>query len=123
MPHPGTICRWLADPRNDVFREQYARAREAQAEFYADELIDIADDSGTASKPVDVNRSRLRVDARKWVAAKLLPRKYGDKMEHSGPKGGAIPFMNLSPEENEKRIAMLEALARGDDVAEIENGG
>lgn len=113
MPAAGTVCRWLGEPQNGAFREQYARAREAQAEFYADELIDIADNAGTAKKPVDVQRSRLQVDARKWVAAKLLPRKYGDKMELSGPRGGAIPLTSMTPEENERRIAELMAKAGG----------
>lgn len=107
MPAAGTICRWLGEPKNVAFREQYARAREAQAEFYADEIIDIADNEGTAKKPKDVQRSRLQVDARKWVAAKLLPKKYGDKMEHTGPQGGAIQITSMTPEENERRIAEL----------------
>jgi hypothetical protein len=88
MPNAATVCRWLAD--NERFREQYARAREAQADTLADEILDIADD-GTNDWVADreeedgfkyngdaVQRSKLRVDARKWIAAKLLPKKYGD---------------------------------------------
>jgi hypothetical protein len=51
------------------------RAREAQAEHYADEIIEIVD---TDPDPV---RARIRMDARKWVSSKLAPRKYGDKIE------------------------------------------
>lgn len=60
--------------------EQYARARARQAEHYASEIIEIAD---TAE---DAQLARLQVDARKWVASKLLPKVYGDKqeIEHSG---------------------------------------
>lgn len=84
MPSQGTVMRWLAG--NLSFQEQYARAREAQAEYYATEIVDISDNG------LDAVRDRLRVDARKWVAAKLLPKKYGDKLlqELSGPNGGPI---------------------------------
>ena len=85
---------------HDEFSEQYARAREAQAEIRADEIVDIADDDSndfTADKdgkPVanseHIQRSRLRVDARKWIAAKLLPKRYGDKIQHTGDGGGPI---------------------------------
>ena len=95
MPSQSMIYRWLID--NKDFREQYTRAREEQAEFYADELIGIADDdskdvSGELQMPnsVAVQRSRLQVDTRKWLLSKLLPKKYGDKIEHTGPEGGPI---------------------------------
>lgn len=112
MPHMSSVMRWLfqESPFQEEFREMYAKARESQAEVLADQIIEIADDSaedfifiegedkdGQGAKRVankeQVKRSALRVDARKWVAAKLLPRKYGDKtqLEHSGPNGGAIP--------------------------------
>lgn len=90
IPHIGTVLRWVSE-RPD-FREQYTRAREVQAETMADEIVSIAD-GGEGAKFADpdalaqmTQRDRLRVDARKWVASKLLPKKYGDKVEveHSG---------------------------------------
>ena len=88
FPSSATLFRWL----NDIpeFQEQYARAKELQAEGFADELIDIADSA------VDTDSAacaRVRVDTRKWVAAKLRPKKYGElvKHEHGGPDGGPIP--------------------------------
>jgi hypothetical protein len=75
MPCQSTVFKWLVE--NQAFAEQYARAREAQAEGYADEIVRIADGE---SKESDHNRDRLRVEARKWVAAKLLPKKYGDRV-------------------------------------------
>lgn len=107
MPAKSTVFRWLSS--NESFRDQYARAREAQAEYLADELLDIADDGkndwmerhnrdgemiGWQENGEAVSRSKLRVDARKWTLSKLLPKKYGDKLEHqhSGPSGGPIPF-------------------------------
>jgi hypothetical protein len=98
MPVCSTVFKWLSE--NKDFSEQYARAREIQAEIMADEIIEIADDStndfmemqkknGATVLVCDqenINRARLRVDSRKWVAAKLLPKKYGDKqtVEHEG---------------------------------------
>lgn len=79
MPHQATVCLWAVT--DEAFYEQYARAREIQAELRADELVEIADGEG------DVQRDRLRIDTRKWVAAKLLPKKYGDKLDHTGNVG------------------------------------
>ena len=100
MPKQITVFRWLRDI--DGFRSLYARAREEQAETLAAEIISIADDAkndtwidnnGTVRVNQEVvARSRLRVDARKWVASKLLPRVYGDRMitEVTGANGGPI---------------------------------
>lgn len=83
MPSMPTLFAWLKADRE--FHALYARAREAQAEGYADEIADIADQAAGLDA-AGVNAARLRVDARKWIAAKLLPRKYGDhvNVEHSG---------------------------------------
>jgi hypothetical protein len=98
MPSIGTVCVWLAsgDESFSGFQEQYARARQVQAELLADEIIDIADDSSRDTEETDmgnvtnyenIQRSKLRIDTRKWIASKLLPKKYGDKLDlnHSGP--------------------------------------
>ncbi len=104
MPHRVTVFRWIGD--NEQLRIQYARAREFQAEAFADEINEIADDArndwmerrgeddaGWIANGEHIQRSRLRIDARKWLAGKLRPKVYGDKVtaEHSGPDGGAIP--------------------------------
>jgi hypothetical protein len=80
FPAPSTICLWL---KNDAaFAEHYAHARERQADHFADEIIEIADKATAAN----YNVARLKVDARKWKASKLAPKKYGDKLDlnHSG---------------------------------------
>lgn len=94
MPSDRTIYSWLE--KYPDFLQQYARARELQAERYANEIIDISDEvplctvpdpDGGISTRVDaagVQRNKLRVDARKWVAAKLLPKKYGDSTTLKG---------------------------------------
>mgnify|MGYP006921346421 CR=1 FL=1 len=104
-PALSTVFKWLND--FPAFSEQYARAREEQAEALFDEIVSIADEECTmvrankhpSVKSDDENgdievvfdstavaRNRLRVEARKWAASKLKPKKYGDKLDlnHSG---------------------------------------
>lgn len=107
MPSRETVYAWMAS--NQAFSDRYARAVEDRAEKLAEEIIAIADDDegdygfkevkdgdGESAKPCilpdNIQRAKLRVDARKWIASKLFPRKYGDKVqsEISGPQGGAI---------------------------------
>ena len=89
MPAISTVMGWLFNGKYEDFSEQYTRARQAQAELRADEIIDIADGAEHGASEA-VQAARLRVDARKWVAAKLLPKKYGDKLQHTGEGGGPI---------------------------------
>lgn len=96
MPSTVTVYAWLGNEKYKNFLNLYASAREAQGHLLAEEIIGIADDSTgdtTVNKQgenvVDgefVQRSRLKIDARKWLASKLAPKKYGDKIqtEHSG---------------------------------------
>ncbi|MFD9897478.1 terminase small subunit protein [Mesorhizobium sp. NPDC059025] len=98
MPAKATVFRWLA--AHEAFRDQYARAREAQADTFFEDVVDIADDGrndtykddeGNARTDHDViARSRLRVDARKWAASKLNPKKYGEKVALTGDEGGPL---------------------------------
>ncbi len=109
MPARSTVTGWLFDGEHEDFMDQYARAREAQAEVWADEIVSIADDSSsdvTTDKDgkeivnhEHIQRSRLRVDTRKWVASKLLPKRYGDKLQPTGEGGGPVPHEHrLAPE-------------------------
>jgi len=88
-PSTVTVYSWL---KNDTeFLNMYTRAREDQADTLFDEILTIADDGSNdtyldadGNPRVDhdnVQRSRLRVEARKWGAAKLKPKKYGDKLD------------------------------------------
>lgn len=88
-PNKDTIFTWIKN--NDEFSDQYARAKQCQVELLIDELLEIADDSSQdilfneEGKEVYDNervaRSRLRIDTRKWLACKLVPRVYGVKPE------------------------------------------
>jgi hypothetical protein len=97
FPVNSTIYKWL--DANKEFAEQYARARDRQADFYAAQVIELADKcrvgkktretkDGTFTETGDmVERSRLQIDARKWYAGKLAPKKYGDKVALVGGDG------------------------------------
>lgn len=96
MPARSSVYLWLAE--HPVFSDMYARAKEDCADTLADEILDISDDArndwmqrnhgeddpGWVANGEHIQRSRLRVDARKWIASKLKPRKYGDKLELAG---------------------------------------
>ena len=97
MPAMSTVFKWLLD--HSTFSEMYARAREAQADALFDETLDIADESKEdyvkrkhfegADEGWEVNgeaiqRARLRIDTRKWIAGKLRPKKYGERMIMAG---------------------------------------
>ncbi len=86
MPGLSTVMGWLFDGKHEGFPEQYARARESQAELRADEITDIADGVEHGASEA-VQAARLRIDARKWIAAKLLPKRYGDKLDLGGTVG------------------------------------
>lgn len=109
MPSRELVRRWLLD--NPEFVGQYARARDEQADTYADEIAAIADerppmvgdtnhqagesasaDGNTRMDSAFVAWQRLRIDSRKWVASKLKPKKYADKLDltHADPDGGPV---------------------------------
>lgn len=95
MPSEATVRAWALD---DVegFAAHYTRARELGYECLADDILEISDDGkndtytdddGNVRTDQDViARSRLRVDSRKWMLAKMLPKRYGEKLDlnHSG---------------------------------------
>jgi len=96
LPAQSTVYEWLI--RHPLFAEQYARAREEQADTNADEILEIADERPPEFKD-DKGRTYLdqtyiawqknRIEARKWTAMKLKPKKYGDRVALEGVEGGA----------------------------------
>ena len=96
LPAQSTVYEWLI--RHPLFAEQYARAREEQADTNADEILDIADEmppeytdkeGRTSLDATYINWQKNRIEARKWTAAKLRPKKYGDRVALEGVEGGA----------------------------------
>lgn len=97
MPGMATVMRWLADPELEGFREQYAHAREAQGEVSADNVRDIG--ARTLRGEVDPKAARVAIDAEKWAAGTLLPRKYGTRVQHADANGDLLPppQYNITP--------------------------
>ena len=94
MPSDGAVRHWV-ETDYDGFASRYAQARVRGVERLADEILELSDDNSRDVKLIDgrevtdhevVARSRLRVDSRKWLLSKLLPKTYGDKLDlnHSG---------------------------------------
>jgi hypothetical protein len=90
FPKAETVRRWRLE--HEEFSAKYARAKLAQADILAEECLEIADNS----TPENVTVDRLRTDTRKWLASKLLPKQYGDKM-----------LLEQKTEENEQLKAEL----------------
>ena len=88
MPSERSVYDWLAS--RPQFSQKYTRAREAQAEHWADQMIEMTDSllprDGRVADHAEVQAMRLAVDTRKWLLSKLLPKKYGDRvgLEASG---------------------------------------
>lgn len=118
MPDKATVFRWLA--KYDEFATKYARAREAQADAIFDEMLDIADDGsndwmerrtkdgeaiGWQENGEALRRSALRVSTRQWMASKLQPKKYGDKLTNVH-EGGDKPIETVAVTDIDRAKAM-----------------
>lgn len=81
MPSMRTVLRWAAEHAG--FCHEYSRAREAQAERMDDSIQKEAE----ATTPENAHAQRVKIDALKWRAAKMAPKKFGDKVQHTGADG------------------------------------
>ena len=118
MPHRSSVYQWLR--KNAAFADLYTQARELLVEHWGDEMLEISDDgttdyvikkgrNGIEYEAVDqehIQRSRLRVDTRKWLMSKLAPRKYGDRVEHEH-LGEVTVTHELSDRERMRRMALF----------------
>lgn len=88
-----SVLRWTE--KNADFAQQYAHTRARAYQMLADEILEISDEKEVEAKfqgedvkldlsPAAVARNRLRVDTRKWMLAKMLPKTYGDKLDLGG---------------------------------------
>lgn len=87
-----TMWAWMAEDKD--FSDRYAKAKRTCAQMYADEIIQIADKTDNDFTETQdgkivpdyelVARSRLRIDTRKWIASKLIPKVYGERVVHTG---------------------------------------
>ena len=92
---------------NEALKQQYARAMAKRAESIFEDILQIADDGTNDKMMVDgvemtnhenIQRSRLRVDSRKWFLSKIMPKLYGDKLDltSDGEKLNQTPPIQLS---------------------------
>jgi hypothetical protein len=101
MPHRTTILKWAGE---DGKADSYARAREAQASHFAAEIIEIVDApvlaTGDAAK-TEMSRRQMQMDARKWLAARLAPKQFGDKLDvlnrQANADGSNLPAVPPAP--------------------------
>lgn len=121
MPNASTVHAWVIEDKgadelgNNGFSNKYARARAIQAENMFDEILDISDDGSNDYMTITkgdneynvedrevTNRSKLRVDSRKWYLSKVLPKKFGEKLDVTSDgkqiKGNTIVFTDFSNE-------------------------
>lgn len=96
MPSEDTIYEWIA--KKPGFSEKYARAKDRMADSMVYECLEIADDRSLSTSE-DVNQARLRVDTRKWAAARMAPRRWGDRQQHEVDIPSGIVFRVARPGE------------------------
>ena len=123
LPDHSTVIAWVVKDYNG-FYNQYTRAREIQYLGMADELTDISDDgrndwmtktlrNGEEIEVLNkeaVERSKLRVDTRKWILSKMLPKVYGDKVQVENKIGFTEEFEQFMRQlKGEKAQKVLDA--------------
>lgn len=128
MPAMSTVFKWLRE--NPGFSEQYAKAKEESADALVEEMLDIADDGtndwmeqhsqdgeavGYKLNGEAVQRSRLRVETRKWIAAKLKPKKYSEKLDLNHGVQPENPLASLMQQLAGKTLKPVATPAEGDD--------
>ncbi len=121
-PHP-TVLLWV-DRDIDGLADRYARARAIGLDVMADELLEISDEEpGTldngATDSGRVAHHKLQVDTRKWLMAKLAPKRYGERtaMELTGANGGPVAITDTDAA---AKLAGLLALAKArKDIADL----
>ena len=121
LPSPSVFLKWIG--ACSILREQYTHARQMAYELLADEIVSISDENYTTDEhgvkerlsSEAIQRNRLRVDTRKWMLSKMLPRVYGDKLtqEVTGKGGGpiqlaAVDLRNLSDSELDDMQKLLD---------------
>lgn len=117
----SAIVKWTLE--DEAFGQQYLFAKRVQADLFAEETIEIADDSsgdwverevegGGTIRVVDheaIQRSRLRVDTRKWYAAKMAPKRYGERVEIAGDRDNPLEVAHTIEDRRERARAIIDA--------------
>lgn len=102
-PAKRTFLRWVEN--DEALQKLYGKAQMDRIDHYAEQIVDIADEVRKGEKRVTkangdvevtevdmVERAKVQIDARKWICARMAPKKYGDRVlnEHAGADGGPL---------------------------------
>tara|TARA_R110000851_G_scaffold165169_2_gene309947 strand:+ start:155923 stop:156429 length:507 start_codon:yes stop_codon:yes gene_type:complete len=125
MPDDSTVRSWVLSNSHENFTERYLLARDSGMDTIADELLEISDDGrndwmvsndpdnpGYKLNGESVQRSKLRVDTRKWYLSKIAPKRYGDsaRLALTGPDGERLDITDT--QRVEKILALLAVAQR-----------
>ena len=133
MPNPGLVWKWRKI--HPAFGEMYERARKDQMHAWSDQIITFADD-GTHDVLRDgdgqpmlkkngdpqlyrehIDRTRLKIETRKWLMAKIVPKVFGDKMKVEATH--TVESMDDAEMVNQLNTAMTRAGMSMDDLVDI----
>ena len=106
MPTEGTVRGWAVRD-HDGFGARYHAARQLLLEYWADQIVDIADQG-----ELDPRDRQVRCDTRKWLMSKLAPRRYGDRLLHAGDPEHPMRIVHQQVSIEELSAEQLEALDR-----------
>ena len=124
MPPKATWFYWLHKYPDVV--KLYQEALRARADVFVEDMLDIADDAsndwmerndpnnrGWLANHDNINRSRLRVDTRKWIAARMFPKKYGDRLAVTGHEDAPPVMLAHLPADPKAAMDAYLAMTRG----------
>lgn len=119
MPPARTVFDWLSG--NEAFSQQYALAREQGLDALAEQCLEIADNEqhdweltkkGPVVNDVAIGRARLQVDTRKWLLAKMAPKKYGERIDVGNADGKPFEVQDVGEAANRMAAILAAATAR-----------
>ena len=102
MPNPRSVYRWIRE--FPEFSLNYAYAKEDQADYMAEDILNIADSADSDNVQV----ARLQIDTRKWTASKFKQKRYGDKLQTDNVNHN-LDYNDLSDDELDAQLARLNA--------------
>ena len=106
MPSEGTVRGWAVRDV-DGFGDRYRAARQMLLEYWADQIVDIADDEES-----DPRSRQIRTGVRQWLMSKLAPRRYGEKVQIGGDPESPLQVMHRQVSLSELTDAQLDTLGR-----------
>lgn len=108
MPNKSTVFRWLDE--TPEFATRYARAREAQGDEMDGMILEVA----KACTPETAAADRVKIDAFKWRASKLAPKRYGEKMQLAGDPDAPLEFKDVSDRDRARAMMLLATKVKDD---------